>query len=800
MPDYNTHNSRPHDIFLLVTSVFLVSSSVIALQIVLQRFLSIVLTYHFVFLVISIALLGLSLGNLFAYLVHRFLYNHESIKNIYIIALAFYLILTIIIILSYWVNQSSNDPNNITIYSILWIVPFIISGMFIAKILYTFPEYSGQIYSADLIGASCGSVGIIFLLSIFKISYTFYIIVLVPLILLTAFYVFLNVRLTRSKIFIFTASILLFTLLSGLILLTIPQVSVKNNPKKEIYDALNQFNGNIIESKQSATGRVDLVKFPEHPELMDIYVDGTAGMPMYKFGGNFNNPESEITDLKVKFPGYFPLRVIDKDKKETALVIGSGGGRDILLSKMAGFNQITAVEVNSDIIEIAKDYSEFNGDIYRQDNVELFVQEGRNYLQLCQKNYDMIMFSLPVTNTSQGLGSYALTENYLYTSNAISEYINHLTSQGSLVIVTHHDLELLRLLSITLDAFHKKGVATNQAMKHLYVLGSNDYPVLVVNKNKIDSTESLSIYRKAMAMPWIKPGSSFFPHVDSPYLNQRLLSMENNESSLKELIHAVAEKGRDISPVTDQSPFFYKFQSGLPASLTSISCVSIIILAIFIIFPLIYMFVNYITGKLYIQNLQSYIWSVCGFSIYFMMLGIGFIIFEVIMIQKFMRILGTPIFSMTTVLFTLLLGGGLGSWFSSKLPTHELSKNITLASSTIILLAFFYIFSLTPIFENFTINSLTLRITLSICLLFPLGFALGFPLPLAIRLTKELNIESIIPWMLAINGASSVFGSSLAIIVAILYGYNHALSISILCYLTIIFLLFNFRKFLHLSY
>jgi len=212
------------------------------------------------------------------------------------------------------------------------------------------------------------------------------------------------------------------------------------------------------------------------------------------------------------------------------------------------------------------------------------------------------------------------------------------------------------------------------------------------------------------------------------------------------------------------------------------------------------MFVNYITGKLYIQNLQSYIWSVCGFSIYFMMLGIGFIIFEVIMIQKFMRILGTPIFSMTTVLFTLLLGGGLGSWFSSKLPTHELSKNITLASSTIILLAFFYIFSLTPIFENFTINSLTLRITLSICLLFPLGFALGFPLPLAIRLTKELNIESIIPWMLAINGASSVFGSSLAIIVAILYGYNHALSISILCYLTIIFLLFNFRKFLHLSY
>lgn len=771
--------------FLIIT-IFLVSSSVIALQIALQRFLSIVLTYHFVFVVISIALFGMSLGSLIAYLIDKYLDKTDSIEILYKLAILFYLSLSICFILCLLVAHYEIFQTGIAIYSFFLTFPFLFAGLFLARVLYTFPKYSGQLYGSDLIGAACGCLGIIILLNMLDISGTIFVVLILPLSILSICYVIYNLYIVQFKISLSSVLIICAAFLSGLAILLLPEAPVGKNPQKEIHDALHQFGGQIIDSKQSAAGRVDLIKFSEHPELMDIYVDGTAGMPMYKFSGNAKDPSPALESLKTHFPGYFPLQAIQKEHKGSALIIGPGGGRDILLAKMAGFARITAVEVNKDIVQMAKKYSEYNGDIYSLDNVQLVVQEGRSFLQSIRDKFDMIMFSLPVTNTSQGLGSYALTENFLYTTNAIQEYIKHLQPQGSLVIVTHNDLELLRLLSMTLRVFQTKGLSTAEAMQHLYVLGSRDYPVLVIKKNKFTAHESEKKFNSALQLPWILPGSSFFPHVESAYLNQELLKLENDRTELEDLIDVVAEKGSDISPVTDQDPFFYKLETGLPQSLTSIFYASLVLVLIFITLPICYIYLCYKQGRFYIQNLGSYIKSISGFSIYFTMLGMGFIILEVCMIQRFMQVLGNPVFSMTTVLFTILLGAGLGSWTSSKLKATVTQRGIVLSCLAIILISSFYILSLNTIFEHLGSTIHVMRMLLSMLLLFPLGLSMGFPLPLAIRLIKNLDLGAIIPWMLAINGASSVLGSALAIVLAISYGYNYALLVAACCYLVVL--------------
>ena len=133
-------------------------------------------------------------------------------------------------------------------------------------------------------------------------------------------------------------------------------VPIGDNAEKEIYDSLKHFEGEIIETRWSAFGRTDLVQYDKIPEHLDIYLDGTAGTPMYAFNGNVENPNPKVAELRT-FPGYFPFQFFDPEQKDTSLIIGPGGGRDVLIALLGGTKKITAIEVNLDLVEIVKDYS-----------------------------------------------------------------------------------------------------------------------------------------------------------------------------------------------------------------------------------------------------------------------------------------------------------------------------------------------------------------------------------------------------------------------------------------------------------
>ena len=525
-----------------------------------------------------------------------------------------------------------------------------------------------------------------------------------------------------------------------------PDVPIGKNPSKEIHDVLYgpSLRGEIVETRWSAFGRTDLVKLLDYPDQMDIYLDGTAGSPMYRFSGDADNPGPVVEGLKTTFPGYFPFLSLQDGQKDDALIIGPGGGRDVLLALMGGVRNITAVEVNKDLVDMVRSHSRFNGGIYRDlKNVRVVVEEGRHFLKRHTGNYDLIMLSLPVTNTSRSLEGFALTENFLFTTDAIADYWGHLSEEGRLLVVAHDDIEALRLLSLSLAFFRTNGVDEKEAMRHIYITGSEDYLVFVLTKKPLESRETAFLYQ-AMRPLGYDPGISFFPGIRAP-VNPVLAALERGEKTAVELRSLVKERGYDIDPVSDDNPFFYKFETGLPKSISLVLWFSAILLLLVAAIPLIRKrnLSPSLPGDR--PNRQG---PLLRIVLLFIGLGVGFMLIEISLMQRFSLFLGSPVLSMAVLLSSLLAGAGMGGLWSKRLmPSTRTTQGIARASLWVAVISLGYAIALPPVLDLLLGFSFAVRIGIAAALLLPLGFCMGIPFPSGIRLLQEIHMEPLIPWM-----------------------------------------------------
>jgi hypothetical protein len=241
-------------------------------------------------------------------------------------------------------------------------------------------------------------------------------------------------------------------------------------------------------------------------------------------------------------------------------------------------------------------------------------------------------------------------------------------------------------------------------------------------------------------------------------------------------VKRVEEKGYDLRPVTDNSPFFYKIEGGIPKPVSLVFGSSVILLFVVIGIPLLY----------WKGEMTKTVKPVAMFA----MLGVAFMLIEISLIQRFVLILGQPVISMAILLFSLLGGAGIGSLLSSRLVREKISRRIAWASLSVALMVLCYLFILPLVFDQLLEVSLLIRLLVTVLMLIPLGFCMGFPFPLGIRYLKETRREIAIPWMWSVNGVSSVLGSAMTVVVAIRFGYTSALLISAVCYL-LIFLIFR---------
>lgn len=765
----------------LVSGIFLVSLSVLLLEIAFTRVLSVVLSYHFVYLVISMALLGLGIGGILAY---RF---SVSIGRLSIVAGSLALVIP-----GVFLGIARLNLTNLILYGLLILVPFALAGIIVSRIFQEFASNSGKVYAADLCGAAAGALLAIPVLdSLGGMKAGF----LIGLVAALAGLLFL--RTDHKKVWFPAVSTLVAGIIFflGLLFPAWSEISLQQNTLKEMAASLQEkdIGSKIVDTRWSSFGRTDIVRYEAEPNYMSIFLDATAGTAMYRFTGDLDNPGPAIDSLKSEFTGYFPLQYLGAEQKDNSLIIGAGGGRDVLANLVAGIKDITAVEINPDTVEMVKDYSKYNGGIYTSfPDVKVVVAEGRSYLRQQQKQYDLIMMSLPVTKTSRSPQGFALTESFLFTKESMVDYYNHLTKEGRLVIVNHGGPEVARLVSLALAVLEDDGITDQIAMNYIYTLGSHHEAVFVFSRSPLSSSEAYQGHR-AVHGGNFEPGASYFPYIasqaDADHVSQNIFDrcqmldplmtlVSMGHLRLSDFARLYGQMGINVSTVTDEKPFFYNFEPGLPGGLLATLLISLLALATVFFIPRLFFKQRSLAVS---DNKKS--GSSGKFAIFFIMLGAGFMLAEIPLIQKFTLFLGEPVLSVSILLFSILSGAGIGALLSNRLNRNGLRKKTGFIVAGIALALIINAFIAPIILRQLLGLSLVLRVVISELMLIPLGFLMGFPFPIGIRLLQQSNLDTYIPWMWGFNGTASVLGSVVAIILSMKVGFAAATVFGAVCYL-----------------
>jgi hypothetical protein len=231
--------------------------------------------------------------------------------------------------------------------------------------------------------------------------------------------------------------------------------------------ASSKQNNNNSSSRDGSSNRgatvADLDNATYH-ELASIIIDADAATPIYRWDGS----QSDITWIQ-KYMDYLPYEMINANN---TLVIGSGGGEDILVALSSGTENVTAVELNPLVVSAVKRFDSQSGNIYNNKNVELIIDDGRRFISSSAEKYDVIVLKLVDSWAAQLAGGYALSENYLYTVEAFQQYFRHLDKDNAgMLVMTRWNFELPRLMPLIADSLVKEtGKSRESVAKHVIVI------------------------------------------------------------------------------------------------------------------------------------------------------------------------------------------------------------------------------------------------------------------------------------------------------------------------------------------
>ncbi|HPC35931.1 MAG TPA: hypothetical protein P5268_07415 [Candidatus Marinimicrobia bacterium] len=747
---------------LAYLNLFLVSATVICFEIISTRISSVIFVNNYAFIILSLAILGLGMGGVFSY----YRYSASKIPQV-VRTIARFLFLTGISLLLFIISVIGFSITNPFIYFPLLFLPFFFAGVVYALIFRIFADESFKLYASDLIGAAVGSGLSLLIFNFFNAPNA---VLFLSLIMFLAAVIFSREFFKKKTVI--GVYILIF---SGMLLLGcfgrkefLGEVPIGKFPEKDfyyVYPNLTPFDYKIVDSRWSLYGRSDLVEYRQQDMVKQLFIDGAAGSPMYRFNGNPQNPDVLLLNLLVTQTTAIPFMFLQGYERDNMLVIGPGGGKEVLIGLMSGIGEITGVEVNPDFVDIVQDQSFFNGGIYTGfPNVRILVKEGRHFIKRTNQKYDLIVMALPSTEQLQNIDHLAASENYLLTVEAIQDYLKILTPEGSLIFTVHNRWELIRLIMTTLYALEDIGISNQEALNHFIILAEDYAPTIVIKKNAYSPNDIASINNVIEQLPPELPAVTYLPYhwnqINNTIENQLLRNIRDNRISLRQYIE---QDKYDLSPVYDDSPYFYKINRGIQRDYLWL-LIGITFLGIFlIIVPLIK-----VKKSIDKNRMQALIFPLK----IFILIGVGFMIIEVTLFQKLILYLGSPTISLSVLLSSLLIGMGIGSFFGKRIQPGNSPKRLKIVSLAVVIVGIFTILFCPYLLNELLIYSQVLRSIVCFVLLLPCGFFLGIPFPSALELLKLAKLDKYIPWMYGVNGSMSVLGSVLAVILSMACGYT----------------------------
>ena len=775
-----------------------------------MRLFSIIQWHHFAYMIISLALLGYGISGVFLAL------NRQSLKHHFPTVIMTNLLLFAIAMPACFLlaQQVPFNPAEILwnpmqllylfgIYLMLTL-PFFFAANIIGLSFYQYKEYVSSIYAADLLGAGVGSVGIILLLFIFFPENILIVLLLLVMFsaLIVSTRVFKNHRVNTIKwnsVFIIV-SILAIFLLPNLATLVI-------SPYKSLNQLLTIPATNIIDQQSSPLGLITVVESEdmplrhapglsinadtEPPEQFAVFTDADNMTAITYFDGN--SERLRYLDQTTSALPYHLKSLSD------ILILGAGTGSDVLQAHFHNVEHIDAVELNPQIIDLIKEqYAEFTGGIYSSSDVNIHQQEARGYVSSSDKNYDLISISLMDAFGASASGLYSMAENYLYTEQAIQQYLQHLSADGYLSLTRWIKLpprDMPKLLATVINVLKQENVAYPE--QQLIVIRSWQTSTLIV-KNGIFTADEINrlkqfcndrnfdlVYYSGITEQEVNQ----FNILQQAYFYQLAVALLGEQSET-----FIDEYKFNIAPATDDRPYFFQFFKWrtLPEIISLLDSGGIFLLESGYLL-LIAALIQAVVASLVLIVLPLWLWkSKLGIQpgnqnhkrvlVYFFCLGLAFLFIEIAFIQKFILILHHPLYAITTVLSAFLVAAGGGSYISKRLSKNRSKIIILLPVAMISLLSISYSLNFEAISSFLLSKDDVGRYLGSILLIVPLGFFMGMPFPMALSKLSQ-TMPELIPWAWGINGCASVISAILATIIAMQFGFTVLIMLAVLLYL-----------------
>lgn len=760
--------------------VFLTSGAILAIEVFYTRALSILLWSNIAFAVLSLALLGLGSAGLVVFLFSDFFRRERAEAQI-----AWLLpLMAVLLLVSYRLMLLlTRDPIQawVPYWGLIALIlvstaPYFAGGLILSIAFTHFSEAIATLYFWDLIGAAAGAALVV------PALYAFNGPLLVPAIgmLLSAagfaFAFALKQRAACVGALICCAALSVFLIVPGAgKLLAIRTAKGFPTP-------------GIILEHWDPVARITLTRGPNEGTLV-LSMDGGAVTPVLLFDRDLEHMsyiKGSVLQLAYHLKPY-----------PSSLVIGPGGGSDVVASLVFGNHDITAVEVNRSTLSIVRhDLKQFSGALYDRPDVHVRVGEGRAFVASSPRHFDLIQATFIDTWVAASTGSHTLSEDYLYTTEGIRTFLEHLSADGVFSASRWGGqrfgfMETYRIVGIANEALRQLG-ATDPS-RHIVVVqgpppermvqgpgyqwiygGMEDMATMLVKRSPFTDEEVRRIAK-------VSDEFSFRPL----WLAGR--SAPNEDAMLRDLFRAHGsatfyaaryhESGFDFSPTTDDRPFFFdmirpqdflRMKGKIPGEtrfgrmyvgvqlLYQLMVAMAIVVVALIGFPLVLR-----------RGVIAPSWSVARVMGYFVCLGLAFIGIELGLIQKFSLFLGHPIYSLVVSLAAILFFGGLGSFSARRLSARAGARRIFLLVAVLAL----YSFAIRPLTITLIVWPFALKCLLTIALEAVPAFLMGSLFPLGIA---HIRNQRLIPWAWAVNSGFSVLGGVLSLFASVGWGYTVA--------------------------
>jgi hypothetical protein len=817
--------------------IFLISMAMILLEISYTRVFSFKLYYYFTYLIIGVSLLGIGSGGVVVAIIPR-LRRMAVARLVPLCCLAAsaavlvgYLVIAQVQLNAFGLEYSIREVEKLVLICAFLFTPFLMAGIVIASLFSAHPGEINRLYCADLVGAALGCALCVPLLEILTPPGTVWL----------SGFVFAAASLpsaltsnrllkiaqdtlrepqgernhamdtrrgsahaealeTRGGVFeqpangwtLLVGAPLAAVLLAGALLprlLPDPVTdALKTLSPQQMHDQTTYF------SRWSPVFRIDVTDWALIPsaDVRIIHHDGMIGSTLHRFNGDLGSLRRFESDARS-----LPYRVVSR-AAPTVLIIGAAGGHEVLAGLYFNAAHITGVELNPVTFSLVTTvFADYTGHLADNERVTLINAEGRSFMKQDPSKYDLILFVAPDSYSAMNAatsGAYVLSESYLYTVEMVLESLQHL-ADGGLIAMSFGEFDYDRRPNRTARYL---GTA-REAFRRLGILDFDTHVLLSTSPGMM--MESTILLRRT---PFTPDEIARFVAATQTITGTKMLFAAGHPAyggptaavialPAADLPQWYASYRYDVRPITDDSPFFWHFirfgdalMAGRVAWDDDIAedatgeRVLMILLALVTVFAGVCL----LLPLLVIRQTWRMIPYKKRAAVYFAALGIGFMFFEISLMQKLTLFLGYPTYSLTVTLFALLLSTGAGSLLSERYAARRDRALLTLFAAVVVLMLF-YQFGMDPIVAHLVGSPLPLRIAVAIAFLAPLGICLGAFMPIGLRTVSLVTTHptEFVAWSWSVNGFFSVISSVLATILSMTIGFRLLLLLSVFVYL-----------------